>query len=194
LRQTFYNPTMSKFYSGTGDDGTTGLLGGERVSKDHPQPQAYGVLDEASAALGLARAVAGSDRTREIIIEIQRDLYHMMAEVAAVPQVAEKFRRIDSTRVAWIESQIDLLDKELDSPKGFILGGDTLSGAVLDLARTIVRRSERCMIQFKEQINRSNPELVRYLNRLSSLCFVLILWENHHGGVPEPTLAKIEDL
>jgi cob(I)alamin adenosyltransferase len=184
---------MSKFYSGKGDDGTTGLLGGGRVPKDHPRTQTYGAVDEASAALGLARALALSDRTREIIIQVQRDLYHIMAEIAAMPEVDQQLQRIDSTRVAWIESQIGSLEKKLASPEGFILGGDTASGAALDLARTIVRRSERWLIHFRKQINLSNSEVLRYLNRLSSLCFVLLLWENHHGEVKEPTLAKLED-
>jgi cob(I)alamin adenosyltransferase len=100
---------MSQFYTRKGDDGYTGLLGNERVPKYDDRPEALGVLDEASAALGLARAFCREERTTPILVTIQRDLYHLMAEIAATPQNATRFRLIDASRVKWLEAQVDAL-------------------------------------------------------------------------------------
>lgn len=183
---------MPTYFSGTGDDGTTALLGDQRVPKFHPRPTAYGALDEASAALGLARSMASGPRTREVLIEVQRDLYQIMAEVAATPEVAERFRQLGPERVAWIEAEVNRVGSEVSMPRGFVIGGDTPAGAALDLARTIVRRAEREVVSLAHSGEIRNPPLLAYLNRLSSLCFVLALWENQRAGVGSPTLAKPE--
>jgi cob(I)alamin adenosyltransferase len=170
------------FYTRTGDDGTTGLLGEDRVSKDHPRIEALGALDEASAALGLARASCLAPQTPPILREVQRDLYRLMAEVAATPENAHKFKGIDATRVTWIEEQADELQSAVSMPKEFILPGDTPSGAALSLARAVVRRAERRVTELFTLEELKNKELIRYLNRLSSLCFVLELLENQNAG------------
>ncbi len=184
---------MPDYFSGTGDDGNTGLLGDQRVPKFHPRPAAYGALDEAAAALGLARALAGVQQTQQLIIEVQRDLYHIMAEVAATPKQAHRFRELGAERVAWLESELKRLGDQISMPKGFVVGGDSAPGAALDLARTIVRRAERAIVELAHAGELTNPPLLAYLNRLSSLCFVLALWENQRAGVVSPTLAKPED-
>jgi cob(I)alamin adenosyltransferase len=176
-------------YTGTGDDGTTGLLGEDRVSKDHPRIEALGALDEASAALGLARASCQASQTAPILREAQRDLYKLMAEVAATPENADKFKGIDASRVRWLEEQADAIHKLVSLPKEFILPGDTPSGAALSLARAVVRRAERRVTELYTLEELSNPELLRYINRLSSLCFVLELLENQMAGKPT-SLAK----
>jgi cob(I)alamin adenosyltransferase len=176
-------------YTGTGDDGTTGLLGEDRVSKDHPRIEALGALDEASAALGLARASCQAVQTAPILREAQRDLYKLMAEVAATPENAGKFKGIDAGRVSWLEEQADAIHKLIKLPKEFILPGDTPSGAALSLARAVVRRAERRVTELYTLEELSNPELLRYINRLSSLCFVLELLENQMAGKPT-SLAK----
>lgn len=176
-------------YTRTGDDGTTGLLGEDRVSKDHPRIEALGALDEASAALGLARASCQAPQTPPILREAQRDLYKVMAEVSATPENAGKFRRIDAARVTWIEEQADELQSIVSMPGEFILPGDTPSGAALSLARAVVRRAERRVTELFTLEQLSNPELLRYLNRLSSLCFVLELLENQAAG-RSTSLAK----
>ena len=188
-----YNFPMSKYFTRTGDDGTSGLLGDARVSKDDPRLEAVGAIDEANAALGLARATCKHFETREIILTIQRDLYQLMAEISATPDNAAQFRVINSERVRWLEEQTASIGEVIETPKDFILPGDTLTGGVLDLARTIVRRAERRVSSLYHQGGLENTELLRYLNRLSSLCFVLELWETLAVNDSRITLAKNED-
>ena len=126
------------FYTAKGDDGTTGLLGEGRVPKYHDRMEAIGALDEASAALGLARAQCTAAQTPPIILEAQRDLYKLMAEVAATPENADKFHFIDEERVKWLEKQTDDISTKIEIPKEFILPGDTLGGAALSMARAIL--------------------------------------------------------
>jgi cob(I)alamin adenosyltransferase len=181
---------MDNFYTGAGDEGTTGLLGPQRVPKHHPQIAASGDLDEASAALGLARALTVSPDIRVALLEAQRDLYHLMAEVSAAPEVAAQFRRIDAARVAWLEDQTTLFGGLLPPLREFVVPGDSLAGAALHVARTVVRRAEREVVRLYDEGIVANPELIRYLNRLSSLCFVLALVEDRAAGVAQETLAK----
>jgi cob(I)alamin adenosyltransferase len=183
---------MPRFFTRNGDDGTTGLLGEGRVAKHDLRPWTYGTVDEASAALGLARSLTSSEEIRQVLAQVQRDLYHLMAEVAATKESAERFRTIDSKHVEWLEIMIEKFGHDLD-PQEFILGGDSTPGAALDLARTIVRRAERLVAKLQHESELTNPYLLQYLNRLSSLCFVLLLWENRVAGVDRTTRAKVED-
>jgi cob(I)alamin adenosyltransferase len=183
---------MTKFYTRSGDDGTTGLLGAGRAPKDAPRLEAVGSLDEANAALGLARSACQAPQSGEMILTIQRDLYSLMAEVAALPEHAPRFRSIEAGRVAWLEAQIEAIETLVPTTNEFIVPGDSPAGAALDLARTIVRRAERRLTSLHLAGELHNPELLRYLNRLSSLCFVLELLENLQAGQSRPTLAKGE--
>jgi len=177
------------FYTAKGDDGATGLLGEGRVRKTHIRMEAIGSLDEASAALGLARAQCGAPQIAPILLETQRDLYKLMAEAAATPENAKRFHFIDETRVNWLEKQTDELSAVVEMPKEFILPGDTLGGAALSMARAIVRRAERAVVNLFDEEEVINADLQRYLNRLSSLCFVLELLENQNAG-KKTSLAK----
>lgn len=179
------------FYTAKGDDGMTGLLGEGRVPKYHARMEAVGTLDETSAALGLARAQCSAPQTPRILIQAQRDLYKLMAEVAATPENAEKFRGIEEEQVKWLEHETDELSKVVEIPREFILPGDTLSGAALSLARAVVRRAERRVVELYDGEEVVNLHLQRYLNRLSSLCFVLELLENQSAG-QKTLLAKSE--
>lgn len=181
---------MKRYYTQTGDDGFTGLLGEGRVSKDDLRLEAVGTIDEASAALGLARVFCTSANTQNLILEVQRDLYRMMAEVAATPENAKHFREIDECKINWLERQIDGFSEGIQPPQEFILPGDSQAGAVLALARTIVRRAERRLVQMLHTGKIENKYLTIYLNRLSSLCFLLELVENQAAGLSGPTLAK----
>lgn len=181
---------MPGFYTRTGDDGYTGLLGEGRVPKYHPVTEAVGAIDEAAAALGLGRAACRGERSAGLILTVQRDLYHLMAEIAATPENVARFRQIDALRVGWLEQQTDVLSNLVELPKDFILPGDSPAGAALALARTVVRRAERRVARLYHEQMIENPELLRYLNRLSSLCFVLELYENQAIGVVSPTLAR----
>lgn len=181
---------MSSFYTRTGDDGYTSLLGKERVPKYDPRPEAYGDLDEASAALGLARSLANTTESKSILEQIQRDLYGIMSEVAAVPDIAEKFRVIGHSHVEWLEAQTDELSAKVSLPKEFILPGDTVASAALALARTVTRRAERRVVKLNHEGELQNSAIIQYMNRLSSLLFVLEIFENQAAGHSAPTLAK----
>jgi cob(I)alamin adenosyltransferase len=180
---------MSPIYNRTGDNGTTGLLGEGRVPKYHPRMETLGVLDEASAALGLSRALCKAPQTGTILRDVQRDLYIIMAEVAATPENVQRFRTLDSQRVEWLESQADAIAAIAAVPAEFILPGDSLPGAALALARTIVRRAERRTAELLDSGEIENRVLLQYLNRLSSLCFALEVLENSQAG-KTTTLAK----
>ena len=173
---------MSPFYTQTGDEGKTGLLGEGRVTKFDLRIEALGALDEATAFLGLARASATAPQIGPIVLEVQHDLYKLMSEVGATPENAEKFRYIDGERVKWLEAQTDAIAANMEMPKEFILPGESPSSAVLALARTVVRRAERRVVELHHAGGLKNPSLLAYLNRLSSLCFALELFETHQAG------------
>jgi len=154
------------------------MLGDVRLPKYHPRMEAIGTLDEASATLGLARSLVQDAALQPILLQTQRDLYAIMAEVAATPENAAKFRSIDAARVEWLETETDTLSAKVALPKEFILPGETRGSGALALARTVVRRAERRIAELLDNGELENGELLRYLNRLSSLCFALELAEN----------------
>lgn len=183
---------MGTEFTRSGDDGMTAQLGEGRVAKYGLRMEALGALDEANAALGVARSVISSaDPLSEIILAIQRDLYRIMSEVSATPENAGRFRAVGAGSVTWLEEQIEVIGKNLKVPAEFIIPGDTQAGAVLDLARTIVRRAERRVVELHHLGQVENTELTRYLNRLSSLIYVLELQAIITAEHPLPTLAKI---
>jgi len=173
---------MPLFYSRDGDDGMSGLLGEERLPKYHLRMETLGTLDEASAALGLARSLCRASQSAPLLLEAQRDLYRMMAEVAAEPGNADRFQAIGAERVVWLEQMTDTLATTVNVPAEFIIPGDTPASAALSLARTVIRRAERRVAELFDKREITNPESLRYLNRLSSLCFALELLENQVAG------------
>ena len=165
---------MAKLTTGTGDKGYTGLLGAERVPKYDPRPDTYGTVDEATSALGLARAMTKDPKVKEIIFRIQNELYLLMAELATPPENYEKMGfRMTSEHVQWVEQTEESLKQKVEIPNKFIIPGDTPDGAALDLARTIIRRAERMTVKLLHDGVIQNGEVVRYLNRLSDLVFIL---------------------
>jgi cob(I)alamin adenosyltransferase len=184
-------PKDTILYTGTGDEGYTSLLGVERVAKHSLRPEAYGTVDEASAFMGLARAEeSASERTRALLLAAQRDLYVLMGELASAPGV-ELPRRITAERVHWLEEEATKLGQDFPPLKQFVVPGDTRIGAVLDVARTVIRRAERRASRLSHQGEIRNDEIMRYLNRLSSLLFALARYEEHRLG-KKSTLAKGE--
>jgi cob(I)alamin adenosyltransferase len=181
---------MVKRAAHLGDEGYTGFLGPGRLPKHDIRLEALGTIDEAMAALGVARASTTSKDNAPLLLEIQRDLYRIMAEVAAAPENAARFRTIDGQRVAWLEQTLNLVSSQVEMPKEFIIPGDQLSGAAMDLARAVVRRAERRVAQLLHMGLIENGELLRYLNRLSSLCFILELVEIRSAGIESPTPSK----
>lgn len=166
---------MAKVTTRDGDQGYTGLLGSERVPKYDERIEALGLIDEATSALGLARASANEDRVRGLILQWQQLLYQLMAEVAATPESAGKLnlRKIAESDVAALERAAEDLKREVEIGNRFIIPGESFPGAALDLARTVVRRAERHVARMLHAGQLANPEVLRYLNRLSDALFVL---------------------
>jgi len=177
-----------RLFTGKGDAGSTDLLGG-RVGKDDPRIAAIGALDEASSAIGFARASAATERTRGLLIETQRDLYKIMAELAYTNEQWPARVEVGADRVEWLERETDALTAEVPPPRAFIIPGDSLPGAALDVARAVARRAEREVVAIAGAGYVANPEVLRYLNRLSSLLFALARSEDHAAGAT-PSLAK----
>jgi len=165
---------MAKVTTGTGDTGYTGLIGEQRVPKYDPRPDTFGTVDEATSALGLARAVAKDQKVKDMILRIQQDLYLLMAELATTPENYEKMGfRVTADHVHRLEQQEEALKREVEIPNKFVIPGDTPDGAALDLARTIIRRAERMAVKLLHEGVIENKEVVVYLNRLSDLVFII---------------------
>ncbi len=165
-------------FSKQGDQGFTSLMGGQRVPKSGPRPDAYGTLDEASSALGLARASARKPKTGEIILGVQKDLLLLGAELATEPEDSSKFGyQISARHVEGLERLIEELQSDVVLKREFVYPGGSLAGAAIDLGRTIIRRGERKAVDMVHQKLNSNPEVLRYLNRLADLLFVLARYE-----------------
>lgn len=182
-------PKQTILYTGAGDEGYTSLLGLDRVAKYDLRPQAYGAVDEASAFMGLARAdSSASERTQQLLLQSQRDLWLLMGELAAAPEVKLP-RRLSADRTRWLEEETSRLGQEFPPLTQFVIPGNTELGARLDIARTVVRRAERYVTRLVHQEELENTEIIRYLNRLSSLLFALARFEEHRQG-RQSTLAK----
>ncbi len=181
---------MNSFYTRRGDDGTTGFLGEGRLKKHDLRMETLGTLDEVSTVLGLARATVEDADMKAVILELQKQIYQLMAEVAADKSTAQQFRKIDEASILWLEEKIDHFSALTEIPAEFIVPGDSVSGAVLAMARTIVRRAERRLSELVSHGDIENRYLLIYLNRLSSLCFVLELTENKHTSSTQQTLVK----
>ena len=165
---------MAKVTTGTGDTGYTGLLGAERVAKYDPRPDTFGTVDEVTSALGMARAMTQDSQVKKIIYDVQNELYYLMAELATTPENYEKMGfRLTAEHVHRLEQVEESLKQEVEIPNKFIVPGDSPDGAALDLARTIIRRAERMAVKLLHDGVIENGEVVRYLNRLSDLVFIL---------------------
>ncbi len=167
-----------RIYTKTGDDGTTGLLYGGRVRKDSPQIALNGDLDEAQAALGLARAASdpGSE-VHQRLTALAKELYVLMAEVATAPDNRRKLKPgsslVTEQMVAGLESQIDELLARFEMPSDFTIPGENPVSAALDLSRTIVRRAERLAVGDPVE----GSSVLPYLNRLSDLLWAMARWQ-----------------
>jgi cob(I)alamin adenosyltransferase len=168
---------MSRVYTGKGDDGSTGLLFGGRVPKDHLLPEAYGTVDEAQAAIGLARAATERGSELDVaLVEVERDLYVLMAELATQPENRSKLTdgqtRVTGEMVDALSDRTDDLASRFDFPTEFVVPGQNELSARLDVARTIVRRAERRALPAAAEGSHAVP----YLNRLSSLLWTAARW------------------
>jgi cob(I)alamin adenosyltransferase len=174
-----------KIYTRTGDAGETSLFDGTRVSKGDPRVDAYGEIDELNAWLGLALASRLDPELAAAIVQIQRDLFALGAQLAdPADKIAARVTKaaLGEHDVARLERLIDHLEEELSPLRRFILAGGTPSGAALHVARAVCRRAERRIVTLVPPVD---PALLQYVNRLSDLLFVLARAANHRGGVPE---------
>jgi cob(I)alamin adenosyltransferase len=173
-----------RIYTRKGDTGTTGLLfGGDRVSKADLRTDAYGTTDEAVSALGLARAAIGAETDRievrlaGLILRLQRELFVVGAELATQPdrrnRLTDGTTRVTGAMIAALEAEIDDLEALVEQPKEFVLPGESMTGAALDLARTTIRRAERRSVALADAGGLPESHVVPYLNRLADLVFVM---------------------
>jgi cob(I)alamin adenosyltransferase len=172
-----------KIYTRKGDDGTTGLLYGGRVAKDSPLPTAYGAVDEAQAAIGVARAeVEPGSELDSVLVRLERDLWVAMAELATEPDNRAKLAAgtslVTDEMVAHLESVIDDVTGRFEAPTEFVVPGGTRVAALLDVARTVVRRAERDALRAEVEGSAVGP----YLNRLSDLLWTLARWQEAEAG------------
>jgi cob(I)alamin adenosyltransferase len=169
---------------GTGDDGTTGLFGRERVAKNDIRPESYGTIDEATSALGVARSSGVEARTREMIEDVQQDLYYVMGEIATTAENLDKLPAIiGQPQVDKLDAYCDEIESAITIPNQFVLPGGCPSSAQVDVARTIVRRAERVCVALIAQGVSGNLSILHYLNRLSTLLYLLARFEDDRKGV-----------
>ncbi len=181
-----------KVYTKTGDAGTTGILGGTRLPKDHARIEAYGNVDELNAHLGLLRDLAG-DAADELIVPIQNDLFTLGSHLAADPEKNKmELPELPSERIAQIEQEIDLIDEQLPPLKNFVLPGGHPAVSQCHIARCVCRRAERATIALAHA-SYVQKEILVYLNRLSDLLFVYARKLTYDLGAKEtPWIPKKE--
>ena len=183
------SPIDSVVATTRGDDGTTGLLfGGERIAKEDPRAEAYGTVDEAVAALGLARANLGAKRQSgtlalpmgglgDLILRFQRELFVVGAQLATNPDAWDRLEdgrtRVSEAMVRDVEAMLVELESHIEMPREFVVPGETPTSAALELARTILRRAERRAVSLDRQGLVPGKHLIPYLNRLADLVWVL---------------------
>lgn len=172
-----------KIYTKTGDQGQTGLIGGQRVSKASARIEAYGTVDELNAALGVAACQPAAGVVAERIRRVQSDLHLVCADLASPAETTDT-PRVKASHVAHLERLCDELEAQLPPLKQFILPGGGAAGAQLHLARTVARRAERRVIELA-QVESLNAQVIRYLNRLSDLLFLMARYTNQRQNVPE---------
>ncbi len=185
---------MTKIYTKTGDDGTTGLIGGARVSKDSPRIEAYGSIDELNAVLGVVRSYPLPEGLDEVLRRIQDDLFTVGAGLAVPPGKDPTEYRIPALgeeSLVALERDIDECGASLEPLSSFILPGGAAAAAMLHLARTVARRAERRTVKLAD-LEAVDPLVLRYLNRLSDLCFVLARFVNYRESRSEshPTFGR----
>ena len=181
---------LTNIVTRTGDDGTTGLAGGGRASKDSPRVWAFGTVDELNSAIGAARSLNTDPDLDARLRHIQNDLFNLGGELATPPDKFQKgMPRIERQHVVELEKQVAELTKELGPLQEFILPGGSPVGAQLHVARTICRRAERFCVRLNKEEN-VGEFVTPYLNRLSDALFTLARWSNKKAGVEETYWKK----
>jgi cob(I)alamin adenosyltransferase len=180
-------PRLTRIYTRKGDDGTTGLGGGQRVPKDSARVAAYGTVDELSSAIGLALALGLAPKLAEVLPRVQNELFHLGSDLCFREEDKARFAlpQIAARHVEALEGCIDELNEAVGALENFILPGGAAGAAALHVARTICRRAEREALALS-RLEPIGAFVVAYLNRLSDALFVMARYENRMRGVAEP--------
>jgi len=180
-------PRLTRIYTRKGDDGTTGLGGGQRVSKDASRVSAYGTVDELNSHLGVVLAANPSPRLVAELRRIQNELFHLGSDLCFLEPDKTQFRlpQIEARHVEALETLMDALNEVVGPLENFVLPGGTPAAAALHVARTVCRRAEREAIALARQ-EPIGTHVVAYLNRLSDALFIMARYDNHEHGVAEP--------
>jgi cob(I)alamin adenosyltransferase len=171
---------LDKIYTRSGDDGSTSLGGGKRVSKSDLRVEAYGTVDEANSFIGLSMVSLSNPEVRTVLTRIQNDLFDVGADLCKPETVQGSSLRITPAQIEWLEKNIDFYNEHLEPLSSFVLPGGTNPSAILHVARTVVRRAERCVARLASA-ETLNFRALEYLNRLSDLLFVLARFLNDGG-------------
>ena len=176
---------LNKIYTRTGDDGSTGLVDGSRLSKDSLRVAAYGDVDETNSVIGLVRLQLENQRLDAMLARIQNELFDLGADLATpLPKDgeadAEYALRVVPEQTTRLETELDALNDDMEPLKSFVLPGGHPPAAYLHQARTVARRAERTMVALSQE-SAVNPEALRYINRLSDFLFVAARWCNDQG-------------
>ncbi len=183
-----------RVYTKFGDKGETSLLYGGRVSKNSPHTEAYGITDEAVSAMGLGRATTGDQKVKDILRDLQRELFMVAAELATDPDKYDLFKQhftpVTPEMVENLETTIDALEEEFEMPTVFVLPGGSPASAAIDMARTIIRTAERRVVALEEAGRLTNELITAYLNRLGDLLFVLARYQDRELPIERATGAQ----
>lgn len=173
-----------KIYTKKGDSGETSLFGGQRVPKNSKRIESYGTVDELNSVLGVVTSFDINEKTRSLIIEVQKQLFVLGADLSTPPSGKVRIDRIGEAEIEFLENSIDELEESLEPLKSFILPGGSSGGAQLHVGRTVCRRAERLTVECASEEEISEL-CVKYLNRLSDFLFVLARFENKKSGQEE---------
>lgn len=184
-----------KIYTKQGDEGQTGLLYGGRISKSDLRTEAYGTTDEAISCLGLARSLSKESALKSITKRIQKEMFTVGAELATkrseYPYLLKHFNVVTEKMTLRVEADIDSLEKQITLPRSFIIPGASKASSAFDIARSTIRRAERRVVEMNTQNLIENQELLKYLNRVSDLVFIMARYEDRN--LPLEMLTGDED-
>ena len=195
MSESFDKPriAINRVYTRQGDQGQTGLAGGQRVPKDSPRIEAYGTVDELNSCLGAARATVNQLAAQEprlamlgaLMLRVQHELFNLGSILATLPEdVHPRQPRITDAEILQLEKGMDAMNEDLEPLRSFVLPGGSRVDAELHIARTVCRRAERACIALA-RVESIPPETVKYLNRLSDALFVWARWASHVSGAAE---------
>lgn len=181
-------PRITKVYTRTGDDGSTGLGGGQRVEKDSPRIEAYGVVDELNSALGAALALGLEEGIAAELVRVQNELFHLGSDLCVLEEdkATMPVPVIEGRHVEALEHAMDRMSARMEPLENFILPGGSSAAAALHVARTVCRRAERRLVTLQRD-EAINPDTVKYLNRLSDALFVMARLQNRADGRSDVT-------